>query len=408
MERNVAIGQLLREKRLERGWKAEEAGILYGNATKRTPATGGAIFSMEEGNIPEGLKRRWVLARMYDIVPAALGLEVLQRTPGKIPASFSSRRSQSVDISEYQATLDAHWKQGYLRSPEFTLQDLGQRIYALHDNVYYARSPQRDQMKRLLWGYHVRRAGIAHELFYYSGALDHLNKAIILAQEENFADLEVTALYKRGEFFFARRDFPRALRDLEVAQNKKSAPGQVRGRILDLRGLTKAHLVQTDGELSEAMKCLDASECYITSPKDMDITLRVSLTDVRYQLDRAKALLAPTQRGLHLPDEAYDVYTIGARLLQKSNSPHKLTNAFLVLDTSLILARYYLDTGYYPMAITQLEEALSQMEKMNVTSHLPTVECMYEELKGTSCWNSIELAELGLRLLFMQYSWLGK
>ena len=185
MERNVAIGQLLREKRLEREWGAATVAELYGKAVRGTPITGSAVFSMEEGKIPEKEQRRWVLARILNIPPAALGLKVLTEDKGKIP-SFPVKRSRSVDVSEYQATLNSYRMQGYQGSPELALKDLGQRIYTLQDNAYYVRNPQRDQMKRLLCRYLLRRSAIAQELSYHNSALDDVRKALILAQEEYF------------------------------------------------------------------------------------------------------------------------------------------------------------------------------------------------------------------------------
>jgi transcriptional regulator with XRE-family HTH domain len=99
MDRDVEIGRLLREKRLERGWSAETVAELYGNAVRGEPMTANAIFNLEEGIIPKNRKRRWVLARMLDIAPAALGLEALQETRGKIPL-FPLKRNQSVDVSD--------------------------------------------------------------------------------------------------------------------------------------------------------------------------------------------------------------------------------------------------------------------------------------------------------------------
>ena len=104
MERQVAIGQLLREKRLEREWSAETVAELYGNAVQGKPITGGAVLNMEEGTVPKSQKRRWVLARMFDIAPAALGLEALQENKGKIP-DLLWRRSRSVDIMAPTAKL---------------------------------------------------------------------------------------------------------------------------------------------------------------------------------------------------------------------------------------------------------------------------------------------------------------
>jgi len=324
MEKDVEIGRILREKRLKCGWGVETVAELYGKAVRGKSITGGAVFNMEEGTLPQGEKRRLVLARIFSIPPAVLGLKALSEDKGRIP-SFSLKRSRLVDVSEYQTTLRSYRTQagqGYQRSPEAALKDLGQRISALQENAYYVRSPQREQMKRLLWGYHVRRSYVAKELSYYNGALDHLNKALILAQEEEFADLETACRYVRGQFFHERGDFSRASRELQKAQSQMgNAPELIRGSILRIGGSTDAHLARTASQLSQAIKRLDASERYLIPQSDqkkasegdslasdtkhdtaqgntstIDIErdiLLISFSEIWYLQSRAKALVAP-------------------------------------------------------------------------------------------------------------------
>jgi hypothetical protein len=130
-----------------------------------------------------------------------------------------------------------------------------------------------------------------------------------------------------------------------------------------------------------------------------------SCTETSVLLDRAKALVAPRDKAFHLSDEAY---TISDEIFQKSDPAQKRRHAYHTLDNYIILAQYYLDKGYYEIATTQTENALSQMEEMNSLVHLPTIMSLYGQLTESSYRNSVKVAELGLHLLFVQYPWLWK
>ena len=140
-----------------------------------------------------------------------------------------------------------------------------------------------------------------------------------------------------------------------------------------------------------------------TNERDNDILL--SCTEASVKLDRAKALVAPVDRKIHVSEEAYK---ISDEILQKSDHTLKRRHAYHTLDHYIILSQYYLDKGYHPMATTQIEMALSQMEEMNSLVHLPMIVHLYEQLTESSYGKSVEVAELGLHLLFVQYPWLFK
>jgi tetratricopeptide (TPR) repeat protein len=405
MKKQIEVGQLLREKRLEFGWNVETVGTLYGNAVRGKPVTGGAIHTLEEGMIPASIKRRWVLAQLYGIAPALLGLDTMKGTINKIPY-FPSRRTKLVDIQEYHASLLSYWKLGYTGTAETALKDLGQRIHALHDTVLYVNSTQKDQMKRLLCGYHMRRAEVARELSYTGSALEHLNKAVILARQEKYADLEATALYRRGEYFFDNWNFQLALKDLKTAQTldrapapKYAIPPQVKGRILNARGLVESRIAMTNQDMKEALSWVDLSEQYVQPTVDDDV-YALDLTRVRYLLNRAKTMVGSPVKELHMVDEAYDVNT---EMIQQSDPEQKRFHAYHVLDSTIVQSIYYMDKSYFPIATTLAQDALSMMEEMNSTIHLPMTVRLYENLRATSYGKSTEVAELGLRLLFMQH-----
>jgi hypothetical protein len=403
-------GQLLREKRLERGWSAETAGVIYGNAVRGKPITEGAIYTLEEGKLPKSVKRRWVLARMFDIPPAVLGLSLVKSS--RLPQSLT-RRTRPVDVVEYQKTLMAYWKQGYSGTAEEALRDLQYRINALHDHVLYVNSDQKEQMKRLLCGYHMRRAEVAKELGYDGSALDHVNKALILAKEENYTDLTATAYYRRGEIYFDAWNLQTALRDFKAAQsvetkqaltkqiNRYPIPPQVKGRILNVRGLTQARLAQSDVDLKEALRFVDLSERYISAEDDDNVNLcTLDLTGERYFINRAKSLLEPPLKKIHLVSEAEEAI---AEIRKQSDPNLKRFHGYALMSEEVLQAIVYLDKRYYPIATAQIQDALRLMKQMSTTIHLPVANRIYDDLRASSYGKSVEVAELGLQILFIQY-----
>lgn len=406
MASDVVLGQLLRERRLKYGWSVETVGIVYGNKVRGKPVTGGAIHTMEEGKIPNNQTRRWVLARIFNIAPVAFGLTVPKGMTVRIP-SASFRKAKPVDIPEYHNVLLSYWKVGYSGTAENALKDLGARINLLHENVLYVNSAQKEMMKRLLCGFHMRRADVAHELSYHTSALEHLNKAVILAREESFIDLEATALYRRGEYYFDNWNFNAALKDFKAAQSldrptiqgQHTIPSQVKGRVLNVRGLTEARLAQNETDMKAALKWIDKSERFSAPTAEDDIHM-LDLTMPMYLTNRAKALVSPQNKKLHLSDEAY---LVNDEMIKHSTLQPKRFQAYHSIDSNIIQALYHMDKKHYPVATVLAQTSLTMMQDINSTLHLPVVIRIYESLLESTYGTSIEVAELGLSLLFVQF-----
>src|SRR5713226_6067577 len=195
MLRDVEAGNKLREGRLELGWSAEQSAHVYGEALKGIPITRKAYLRMEEGYLPKDPKRRMILAWMFGLTSTLLLEENLIQNAQddfSLPVKISRKR-KVIDIAEYHTTLSAYSEQGYNVTVENALRDMTRRLRILHENVLYVRSPQKEEMKQLLCGYHMNLAEITREQGYFKQALDYLNDAIILAQEEHFTDFEATA-----------------------------------------------------------------------------------------------------------------------------------------------------------------------------------------------------------------------
>lgn len=395
------LGRLLRDERLTRGWQLETIAQLYGVAATGKPVTTGAIYMFEAGKLPQSKTRRWILATIYGIAPLALGLEVPRST--RI-SSYSSYKPRSVDVVEFRETLYSYWTHGYSGTPEQALVDVASRIRALHDNVLY--SSQSTEMKRLLIGYHLRRSEIARELFYNKTALDHLNKAVILARDEDFSDLEAAALYRRGEFFYDTRNYTSALENLKAAQALDVSsvtpsfpiPSHVLGRIINVRGVVEANLAQSQQDMLKATKLIDSASKYITPVIDPDLCT-IDLEESRYYVDRAKAMIAPASYKLRIPEEGLE----SALKILDSGSAHPRFQVYDTVDSYLIQSACYLTQGLYPIACASLHDAVEKMREINTPQLLSYAINLFEMLKRSNYGKSIEVAELGLSLLFLQH-----
>lgn len=347
---------------------------------------------MEEGAIPQDPKRRWILSTIFNIPPAIMGLKAVPSP--KLPRS--ARRTAPVDIKEFQNALHSYWTQGYQGQPAAALVDLEYRINSLHDHVLYVRSPEKDQMMRLLCGFHMRRAEIARELGYDKTALDHVNKALILAKDNNYLDLAATAFYRRGEMAFDKWKLQSALSDFQAAISLKTIPPQAKGRSLHVAGFTLARLSLSKNDMKEAISMMDEATPYIGATKS---DCAISLTGEEYYRFRAMALVSPAERILHMPDAAEDSLT---EMLKHSTPELKRFHGYQLIGQNLVQAIIYIDKGYYPIATTLVQEALTIMKQIQSTVHIPTANRIYAQLQASSYGKSTEVAELGLQLLFLQ------
>nr|BBH86365.1 hypothetical protein KTC_11160 [Thermosporothrix sp. COM3] len=400
------LGRVIRNKRIEKGWSAEKLGSLYGNAVRGYPVQQDAIYMIEEGHLPKNIKRRLVLAGLLGIPPLLLCPDLQAEADVSIP-------EHPLDRTEYTTALNAYWQKGYKGSPEHALNDLHERLQTLHNSVLYASAPQKEQIKRLLCSYHVRRAYIANELGRASLALSHFHKAITLATEEEFTDLHAMALYRRGEFFFDRAELKHAEQDLQAVlqltrstssssnkTRKYAPPERIKGRALNILGLTQVWKARNEAAFGQALKLIDESEKYIELDPGGDI-YTIELTPQFYLINRARALVEVNNVKLQRSTQAQDILD---ELEQHQARKGKRIHNYERLNNIFILARSHFGKGYYPIATTLAQEALSLMEEMQSYIHLPVIKRLYEDLSSTSYGKSDDVAALGLQILFLEYA----
>jgi len=73
------------------------------------------------------------------------------------------------------------------------------------------------------------------------------------------------------------------------------------------------------------------------------------------------------------------------------------------MDSLVIESRVYIDQECYPIATTLALDALKIMQEVRSSIYLPTLRNIHEMLKASPEGNSSEVAELGIRLLFLEY-----
>ncbi len=97
-----ALGNMLREKRLEQKWEAAQAALIYGEAVRGDPITRKAYLRMEEGYLPKSPRRRLILAAMLGLSPLVFGISGsnVARTIELLSPVDSSKRAKSLNLRD--------------------------------------------------------------------------------------------------------------------------------------------------------------------------------------------------------------------------------------------------------------------------------------------------------------------
>ncbi|GCE47918.1 hypothetical protein EI42_05006 [Thermosporothrix hazakensis] len=399
---NKEIGKIIRAARIEKGWSVEIVAKLYGEALRGKSVDVNTIYCIEEGIVPKDMRRRAVLAEILNIPPMLLGLDLSVGALDETPPTNSKKISAKI----VEKALLSYWEQGP-KEPHRAMKDLANKIQSLHNNVLYTSSPEKEKMKKLLCACHIRRAYLANELGLSSVALDHLDKAILLAREEGLKDLEIISLYRKGEFYFDKWDLKKGTPLLQAALDGAKAaalPTSIKGRILVIYGLACARQATGQKDVQHSIKMIEQSEHFIDGGR---------LENGIYTLEHDRFFLfqnlgkgfVETPK-LKSPRNAIEI----ADEMEKLSHPNrKRFYAYESLNMTLIRLQAYQAMGYQEIAIEMALQALQDMKKMHSFVHLPVLTRTYENAKETPYGrHSEEVAELGVQLLFCQYSGLFK
>ncbi len=410
MQENTAfdgtLGLILREKRLELGWSATQTAILYGEAVRGTPITRKAYLRMEEGYLPRSPKRRLLLAAMLGLAPVALGLSenienVVVAPPVPAPDSL---KLKALNLKEYRAALISYWKQGYT-DPLAAMKNIAQRIQVLHNNVLYHSSSEQEEMKKLLCASHIRYGAIAREQGFDKSAVDHFKRAIILAHEEGYREMEAAGLHHYGAYFFDKGDFMNASRQFTASLRLKASPA-IRGCTLALNGFSQGCIAVSSDDIAEALAMVDASEKMLGyKPEPEEEISQVVFTVEGFYLFKAHALVASPLKKLRVPDAAEEAITEAFKFMGPDvrSDRNKRRSAYQQLESNVVLSQTWLDRDYYPIATTLAQDALTISEKLGSTLHVPFVERIHAGLKASNYGSDIEVAKLGIQLAKLKH-----
>ncbi|HEU5378004.1 MAG TPA: tetratricopeptide repeat protein [Ktedonobacteraceae bacterium] len=403
---DATLGYMLRERRLELGWDdVTQAAILYGEAVRGVPITRKAYLRMEEGYLPQSPKRRLILAAMLGLAPAVLGVpEIIGKVTVAPSAPVSSSpKVKALNVKEYRAALLSYWRQGY-SDPHTTMRSISQRIQILHNNVLYCSSSEQEEMKRLLCGFHIRYGDIARKQGFDKSAIEHFRKAIILAHEEGYKELEASALHMYGAYFFDKGDFKNASRQFAASLRLKASPA-IKGCTLALNGFSQACLATDD--IVEALMLIEAAEKMLDyKPEPQDEIGQVVLTPEGFHLFKARTFVASPVKKLRVPDAAEEAITETIKLMSPDTRTDRNRRhiAHRQLESNLVMSQVWLDRDYYPIATSLAQDALKIGEKLGSNTYLSFVDRIYTSLQSSSYGKDVEVARLGIQLTKLKHN----
>lgn len=157
---------------------------------------------MEQNNkVPVDRKRRLIIRTLVNIPPAYIGLTSAGPSLSSLPAPPMAlpARVGLIDVHEYNANLKTWWSSPYIRN-----ENLPGYIFQLQEALLYGAQQPKEQIARLLCEYLIIAGNIERACGLYDAALPYLDRAVNLARERDFSDLEAKAFYMRSYVFFER------------------------------------------------------------------------------------------------------------------------------------------------------------------------------------------------------------
>jgi tetratricopeptide (TPR) repeat protein len=391
------------------GWTAGQLASLYGEALESgedcliTPSW---IYMMERKNmVPLDKKRRWILARLLDIPPILFGLELSD------PSCAHLFAWERVDVVEYRSALESYCQGWHSGSVFQAISDIKGRILHLHKETSDTFTPEKRLMLQLLCGYYILLGQLALDYMDFDAAIESLDKAVQVAEQEHFYDILVYALHERGCIYRsrgeitaglhgydrARSDFLAATQDYRQVQSLSSRIPPTLHALVSLgAGIAYAHVAQNNKALDDALKIIELGNSQIGKRvDDLPIAKTALLDEERYHLDRASTYLAsPLQNQSYakLAQEELEmaVQKTGNSRIRKASSASRL-------------AKSYFLAGEYEMAVFATEEALSPVLASGSTMNLARLDVIYQGLKKSPFGESADVALLGVKLFQVQH-----
>jgi hypothetical protein len=403
----ITYGAVIRYTRTLHGINVDHVGVLYGKIAGGSPVTGRHVQRMEQTDtfFPKDSNhtRRWLLARLLRVPPALIalvGINVSAIDEHSRGTPFL-RTAQSVDIEEYYLKLKKYWLDGHVG--EGDTQDIQTRIDRLHDKVLYVDDKQQQEMIQLLCGYQLLIANIAHEQRDQVAAERYLTNAVILARDKECYELLVHALNRRQSFYLDTGKYTLSLADFEMARSLgKYIPPQLQGKFFSGAGEAQARLAESKEDFILAMRYQDIASKKIGKFAPDNFLFLASFDEERYVLDRAATLMASPNKRLRSPQTSQDQVD---HAIAKSEMRFFRISNYRQAYRDLIQAKIFCDQGYYEVAATSAESALSALQDLKSTVHVDDIALLAHTLREKIPY-SLEMGSLELELTRMQSPYL--
>ncbi len=410
-------GGILRYFRLLMGWTAAQLASLYSEALGLDDdhlITATWIIIMENQNkVPADEKRRWILARLLDIPPMLLGLNILKdgNSAQNEVTIFDMLQSEKVNMVEYQERLGIYsnsWLFGKLHA---LVPDIKWRILNLQNDLPGKRGKEKKQMIQLLCEHYTLLAKlIAQKLQDFDQSIVLLDKAIIIAESNKLYDIWAYALRQQGiayldrgeltaglvDFTAAKQDFEAAVHDFDIARTlEPHLPSNHNGLVYLGAGSAEAYVAQDQKKLSKALELIDLGEQMIGKDDD-NLALSVEFTESKCHLDRAKTLIASPLRSLRYP--------IAARKeLEQATQLAAPTLKLRHVSINIRQAESYYIEGSHDLAVAYAENALEFMKDVDSKQNLTRLNNLHKRLKESTFGKSQEVATFGVKLFKVQH-----
>ena len=389
----TTFGRELRAHRKALGWTAKQLALVYGEEIGREddPVDTSFIYHLEAGETLMDKGRRAILARIVDMPLALAGIGML--TPQSTTQLFSSPH---VDLSEYEATLQAYtgtWQAG---TTYRVAKDIKRRVSALEGATLYSTS-NRAKVVGLLGQYQVLAADVVNEQNPLA-ASQLLGKTVTLSYQEKQYDLYVHALRQRAQTGISQFELTgdvsaltQSLADFQATDAVKGINKFYAGLVNVRKGLVYAYTARDTGEFTRALNIIDSAGDQIGQVSaDPNVAARLDLE--RWRLNRASAYLYSP---LGSPALALAELNELERVLPTS-SPRRSVHRHI------LFAKAYLRVNDFPMATAYANAALEVTSQFNMDTLSAHPEGVYHDLRTSSYRAEEDTAHFGVALLKAQ------
>lgn len=339
------------------------------------------------------ISRRRFLAELFEIPLVLLGLAELPEQEVNHSVILPVTTSQGIDLASYEAQLHRWYNAHHRRASYEHVPAIQGAIALLYQTLPF--SDERGTWQ-LLSRYHILMASITRDQCLFSQALEHLNRAIALAQHIDDTEFLADALYRQGWVYLEQREGYKAAQSFLSAEKLlKKVPSYMGGGILIGLGRALAIQPQDAAERLLSLHTLDkAANILRVSPPPAGNHHYLEIELDRYHLDKSAVFL-----DIGSPREA---------LRELSAVGSSLNNQRRAALISSLQAQAYFSLGKYAEVCSLAEEALELIGPIHSVVNYERIQTLYQQLERTKFGNNPEVVRIGVLLYHIHLRWYGK